>query len=480
MEIKKMESENMGSEKIEDGMQDRMQDKKTMAKDLTKGSVIKLLLLFAAPLFLSNALQAIYNIVDMIVVGQVIGGDGMSAVAIGGNVLGILNFIVMGFAGAGQIIIAKSVGQKDFEAVKRTIGTMFTLLLAAAVVMSVACFFLRDWLLELVNTPKEAYQYTMDYTLVCMAGLVFIYGYNIVSAIMRGMGDSKRPFMFVAIASVINIILDILFVAVFHMEVRGAALATVIGQGISFLYALWYFYQHKEAFGFDFKPRSFIPDGATVRGLCALGIPMAIQSAAITISMTVVAAWVNSFGVVYSACAGVLNKLNMLVGIMTMSLTTAAGSMVGQNLGAKKYNRISKILLSTTACTSVIVLIYIAVLVLFPEMMIGLFTSDAAILASASIIVLPSVVNAFGSISRSFAFAIINGSGNSKLNLLVAIIDGMIARIALAYILGWKNGMGPQGFWLGDALAGFVPFLIGFTYFMSGSWKKEKTLDMDL
>lgn len=443
-----------------------------MAKDLTEGSVLKLLLVFAMPLFVSNALQAIYNIVDMIVVGQVIGGTGMSAVSIGGNVLGILNFVVMGFAGAGQIIIARSVGQKDSEAVKKTIGTMFTLLLSAAILMSVICFFLRDWLLKLVNTPEESYAYTMDYTLVCMAGLVFIYGYNIVSAIMRGMGDSKRPFMFVAIASVINIILDIWFIAYLGMEVRGAALATVIGQAISFLYALWYFYRHKEEFGFDFKLKSFIPSADIMKKLCALGIPMAIQSAAITISMTVVAAWVNLFGVVSSACAGVLNKLNMLVGILSQSLTTAGGSMVGQNLGARKYKRIPRILLSASACTLVIVSIYITVLVAFPQWMVGLFTSDPVILASASIIILPSVLNSLGAVTRSFAFAIINGSGNSKLNLLVAIIDGMIARIAIAYLLGWKLGMGPQGFWLGDAIAGFVPFLIGFTYYISGKWRE--------
>ncbi len=449
-----------------------MEEKKTMAKDLTTGSVPKLLLLFAAPLFVSNALQAIYNIVDMIVVGQVIGRTGMSAVSIGGNVLGILNFIVMGFAGAGQIIIARAVGQKDSEAVKKTIGTMFTLLLSAAIIMSLVCYFFREWLLELVNTPAESYKYTMDYTLVCMVGLVFIYGYNIVSAIMRGMGDSKRPFMFVAIASVINIILDILFVAVFKMEVIGAALATVIGQGVSFVYAMWYFCKHKEEFGFDFKLRSFVPNMGTVKKLCALGIPMAIQSAAITISMTVVAAWVNSFGVVYSACAGVLGKLNMLVGILSQSLTTAAGSMVGQNLGAKKYKRVPQILLYAPACTLAIVSFYIVALITFPEGMVRLFTKDVVVIASASIIILPSVINALGAVTRSFAFAIINGSGNSKLNLLVAIIDGMIARISLAYLLGFHIGMGPKGFWLGDALAGFVPFLIGFTYFMTGKWKE--------
>ena len=184
---------------------------KTMMTDLTSGSVAKRLLVFAFPLFVSNALQAIYNIVDMIVVGQVVGSSGMSAVLIGGNVLAILNFVVMGFSSAGQILIARDVGKKDMESVRKTIGTMFTVLLSSSIIISIICYFLRYKLLEWVNTPAESYDYAMQYTIICMSGLFFIYGYNIVSAIMRGMGDSKRPFMFVAIASVINIVLDIVF-----------------------------------------------------------------------------------------------------------------------------------------------------------------------------------------------------------------------------------------------------------------------------
>ena len=448
-----------------------MENKNTMMKDLTQGSVPKLLLLFAAPLFISNALQAIYNIVDMIVVGQVIGGTGMSAVSTGGNILSILNFVVMGFSSAGQVIIARDVGEKNLKGVQQTIGTMFTLLLSMSVVISILCFFLRDTLLQLVNTPQEAYAYTMDYTIVCMTGLIFIYGYNIVSAIMRGMGDSKRPFMFVAIASIINIILDLLFVAVFHMEVIGAAMATVIGQAFSFLYALFYLYRHKENFGFDFKPKSFIPDQHTIIKLSALGIPMALQSAAISISMTVVAAWVNSFGVVASACAGILNKLNMMVGILSNSLTTAASSMVGQNIGASKFERVPKILITAAASATLIGVIYSFTLISIPEKIFGLFTQDTSIISNASIIVLPSIIGAFGAATRCFGFGIINGSGNSKLNLLVAIMDGMIGRIGMAYLLGWIFQMGPQGFWMGDAIAGFMPLVIGGTFYLTGKWK---------
>lgn len=445
---------------------------KTMVKDLTKGSVPKLLLAFAAPLFISNALQAVYNIVDMIVVGQVIGGTGMSAVATGGNILHILTFLAMGFSSAGQVIIAREVGENDMNAVRKTIGTMFTLLLGMALAVAGVCYCLRGWILNLVNTPSEAYAYTMDYTVICIIGLIFIYGYNIVSAIMRGMGDSKRPFMFVAIAAIMNMILDILFVAFMGMEVAGAAWATVIGQGFSFLYALFYLYKNKESFGFDFKPESFIPDKIMIGKICALGIPMALQSAAISISQTVVAAWVNSFGVIASAIAGIIGKLNMMMGIMSSSITTAAASMVGQNLGAKEFKRIPKILAWSFSGCLVLALAASGILKMFPDAIFGLFTKDAAVLAGAAVIILPAVLNFIGAASRCFAFGIINGSGNSKLNLAVAILDGVLARIGIAYLLGWAAGLGPQGFWLGDALAGFMPFIIGGVYYLSGHWKK--------
>lgn len=445
---------------------------KSMRKDLTEGSVPKLLLTFAAPLFVSNALQAVYNIVDMIVVGQVIGGSGMSAVSTGGNILHLLTFVAMGFSSAGQVIIAREVGMRNNDAVKKTIGTLFTLLFAIAIVISVGCYVFRDPLLQVVNTPAEAYQYTMDYTVICILGLIFIYGYNVVSAIMRGMGDSKRPFMFVAIAAVINIVLDVVFVAFLNMEVAGAAWATVIGQSFSFIFAMVYLYRHKEGFDFDFQPKSFIPDGKAMEKIVALGVPMALQSAAISISQTVVAAWVNSFGLIASAIAGIIGKLNMMMGILSNSITTAAASMVGQNLGARKYDRIPKILAWGSGSALFLAVIAAVIVKMHPETIFGLFTSDAAVLTEASVIILPVILNFIGAATRCFAFGIINGSGNSKLNLCVAILDGMIARIGLAYLLGWVFAMGPKGFWLGDALAGFMPLVIGGTYYLLGGWRE--------
>ncbi|MBP5755988.1 MAG: MATE family efflux transporter [Spirochaetales bacterium] len=449
-----------------------MAEQRTMVKDLTTGSVARQLLVFAMPLFVSNALQAVYNMVDMIIVGQFIGGYGMSAVSIGGDLLHLLTFVSMGFASAGQVIIARHVGEGRMDEVRETIGTLFSFLLAASVLISVVCFVLRYPIMHALNTPPESFSYAMDYMVTCIVGLVFIYGYNIVSAVLRGMGDSKRPFVFVGVAAILNIILDYLFVVVFHMEVFGAALATVIGQGVSFVSSLIYLYIRRQSFGFDFKLRSFAIHSRTLKPLVMLGIPMAIQAAAVNFSKVLLMSWINLEGVLYSALAGIFNKINVVGGVISMSFTAAGSSMVGQNLGARKYDRIPRILATIAVIGLGLFSAMTLVLVASPDVVFGMFTSDTAVLSLAGILVIPMILNFYGAATRSISFALINGSGNTKLNLAVALIDGIMMRIGLAALLCFGLGMGSLGCWYGDAIAGFVPFFIGLVFYLSGKWKK--------
>ncbi|MBQ2931654.1 MAG: MATE family efflux transporter [Clostridia bacterium] len=445
----------------------------TMIKDLTKGNVTKQLLVFALPLFLSNALQAVYNIVDMIIVGQFIGGAGMSAVSIGGDVLHLLTFVAMGFSSAGQVLIARDVGARNFESVKKTIGTMFTFLFIASFAISVVCYLVREPMLKLLNTPAESFEYTLDYTVTCMVGLVFIYGYNIVSAILRGMGDSKRPFVFIGIAAILNIVLDILFVSVLDMEVFGAALATVIGQGVSFVASIVYLYVKRESFCFDFKPSSFKMEKIAFKRILGLGLPMSIQAAAVSFSKVVLMAWINMFGVVYSALAGIFNKINVVSAIVSNSFTTAGSAMVGQNLGAGKDERIPLILKTVAVCGLVISTALSLVLLIWPNAVFASFTSDAEVLKVAGILVAPVILNLYGSATRSISFSLINGSGNTRLNLAVALIDGIISRIGIAALLGFAFKLDCLGFWYGDSIAGFVPIMIGLWFLLSGGWRTQ-------
>ena len=447
---------------------------KTMIRDLTRGPVVSQLFRFAMPLFISNALQAVYNLVDMVVVGNYIGKAGMSAVSIGGDILHLLTFVAMGFSSAGQVIIARAVGSSRLDDVRKTIGTMFSFLLGISLVIAVGCFSIRHSVLHWLNTPAAAWKYTMDYMVTCVCGLVFIYGYNIVSAILRGMGDSKRPFVFIAVAAVLNTVLDVLFVKYLGLEVFGAALATVIGQGVSFIASIIYLYRHRDGFGFDFKPASFRIDPQAFRRLLALGIPMAIQAAAVSFSKIIVMAWINLFDVTYSALAGIYNKVNIMVNVIAMSFTAAGSTMVGQNLGAKKYDRVNRTLATVLAVGMGIAVVLHVVMVVCPDAVYGIFTPDAELLAVAAVLTVPTILNFYGAATRSPAFSLINGSGKSGLNLAVAIIDGVIARIGLAALMGFALRMDCYGFWMGDALAGFMPIIIGGLYYGTGKWREGK------
>ncbi|MBQ1250151.1 MAG: MATE family efflux transporter, partial [Clostridia bacterium] len=357
-----------------------MEAKKRMGRDLTTGSVPKGLIAFATPLFLSNLLQAVYNMVDMIVVGKYVGSVGLSAVSIGGDILNMLTFVAMGFSSAGQIIISQYTGAGRKDKVTKLIGTMFTFLLICALTIMVLGMTFHEWVIRLLNTPTEAFADVKSYVLVCLSGLVFIYGYNMVSAVLRGMGDSKHPFQFIATAAIVNLVLDLLFVGSWGMGAMGAALATVIGQAISFISSIVLLYRMREQFGFDFKPSSFRIHKDVFKPMISLGIPMVIQSAAINFSKMFVHAWINSYGVVISAVSGVGNKLGNIVNMFGNAFSTAGGAMNGQSIGAAKYDRVPKVIGTTFVINATVAAIFSAAVFFFPDAVFGVFTDDMAVL----------------------------------------------------------------------------------------------------
>ncbi len=447
---------------------------KTLVNDLTTGSVSKQLLKFAGPFILANLLQNVYNMVDMIVVGQVVGSAGLSAVSIGGDILHLATFLVMGIGSAGQILIAQYVGSGRKDRISSTIGTMFTSLTILAVIMTFVGLAFRDVFLDLLNTPPEAYSQAQDYCTVCYIGLVFIYGYNVVSSILRGMGDSTRPLIFIAIAAVMNLILDIVFVKGFGMASFGAALATVIGQAFSFIVSIIYLVRRKEAFGFDFKLKSFKIDMSSLKALATLGIPLALQMSAITISSMFVNSYINAYGVVISAVTGVGNKIGLVMSTITMSFGTAGSSMIGQNFGAGRFDRIKKVIWISMSINIAFGIILSVIMLVDAEGVFSLFNTDPEVLAMASVYTPIAILNFFGFATRNPFMALINGLGHGKLSLVIGICDGIVARIGLSMLLGLVFDMGIMGFWLGSVCAGYVPTVIGLIYYVSGRWKTRQ------
>ena len=449
---------------------------RTMARDLTQGSVLKLLLRFSAPIVAANILQIVYTLVDMLVIGRFVGTAGISAVSSAGDVMMLFTNFSMGVSSAGQIIVAQFQGKGDKESVRKTIGTMFCFVAILSLSLTAIALPLVEKLLGLIKTPEEAWKMAVGYAKTCISGLFFIFGYSSVGAILRGMGDSRHPLMFIAIATITNMILDVLFCGPLKMGAPGAALATVIGQGLSFIFSLGYLYRHRIQFGFDFKRTSFRINGTILKMIVRLGIPMALQHLAVNISVMYVAACINVYGVVISAMAGIGNKLRMVIAIFTGSVGTAGAAMTGQNIGAGRYDRVKKIY-----WISLVTLLVSCGLIggfgaIFPRTVVGLFDSNPAMLEMAPEFMLINLV-----VCLSFAvyqpfIILINGIGYASFAFITGIIDGLVARIGLVWLLGKALGYGYWGVWWGAGLAAYVVATIGFIYFISGRWKTRKLI----
>lgn len=450
-----------------------MSQSTSMIRDYTTGPITRQLLAFSGPFMLSNLLQNAYNLVDMVVVGQFIGAAGLSAVGIGADLLHLYTFIAMGFCNAGQVIISQYVGLNDRPSVSKIVGTMFSFVLALSLLTTVLGLAGTNVWMRWLNVPAEALAHCRAYTVCCTAGLFFIFGYTLISAILRGMGDSKRPMVFIAIASVLNVALDLLLVGA-GMGAFGAALATVIAQGVSFLVAVIYLWRHRHELGFDFTPRNLIPDRPMLWLLLKMGIPMAIQTCAISISSLFVSSRINAFGVTASAVTGVGSKLSMVASVVTQAMSLAAATMIGQNFAAQKFDRVRKTLTDSFLIGGVFAAVLSLAIILWPEPIFSIFNNDPAVLAMSHAYVLIAVMNYFGWACRGPSIALCNGMGFPALNFALGLFDGVVMRIGLCLLLGETFGMGIRGYWIGSAAAGYAFFLVMFPYFLSGKWKNHK------
>jgi putative MATE family efflux protein len=382
----------------------------------------------------------------------------------------------MGFASAGQVLIARYIGARQREKLGAFVGTMGGFLMVCGAILSVLALLFQEQLLRLMNTPEQAWEGAVSYSTICMMGLVFIYGYNAVSAILRGMGDSKHPFIFISIAAILNLSLDILFVIYFDLGAGGAALATVISQGFSFIACVIFISRNLKHFELDIKKRYFLHwNREMLADLIKLGTPMAIKSAAVQVSKLFVNSWINSYGVAVSAFAGIAHKITSVSNLVSNAMNTAGSTMVGQNIAAGEFERVKKVLFTIAKITLTIAAILTAVLWLFPNQIFGFFIDqgDTDVLAIAQGYLPITALLFFGTALRAVMNALINGSGNHRINFATALLDGIILRIGFAVLFGLVLDMKHYGFWLGDALAGFTPLWIGLFFYFSGAWKHK-------
>ena len=349
-------------------------------KDLTQGSVSKQLIKFATPFLLSNLLQALYSVADMIIVGQFCGKAGITGVSIGSQINILVTGAAMGLSVGGTVLIAQYGGQKMYGEQRKTIGTMTTLYMILAVVLTAAMMFLCNPLLTLLNTPASAYSEAADYYNICMGGMVFMFLYNAISGVLRGMGDSKRPLYFVLIAAITNVVLDLILVGRFNMASAGAAWATIASQALSVIISLAYLVKRK--FFAEYKLRDFKINKEKLKPLMQIGLPSSVQSLVVSLSFLTLTALVNSLpnAEVASACQGIGGKINSFAILPGLAISSAISSMAGQNIGAGEFDRAKKTLKTGMLMAFSISVVVFAVVNLFPEQIIRMLDSEPEVI----------------------------------------------------------------------------------------------------
>ena len=454
--------------------------KQSLSKNFTEGNIWRQLLLFALPFMASNALLVLYSTIDMIIVGEYVGTPGLSAVSQSSQIVNFATMVCLGFSNAGQVLLAQALGAGKKREMNDVIGTLFGFIAMIALILTTFILCAQTWILDTMKIPAESYDMARDYLIICASGLIFTAGYNLVSAILRAMGDAKRPFMFIAIASVINLVLDILFTGVFKWGVAGAAWATIIGQAVSFIFALFYLSRKREQFGFDFKRESFIPRKKYIGMITSLGTPMAIQSGFINLSMLVVNAMINDVGVVASATFGVGVRIDDISNKISQGIHYAAVPMISQNIGAKKADRAKRVVHITWIYSAALTAIFMTLYITLGKQLFMIFSDDPLVheMSHEFISAILWMFPAFAVMRGSGAF--IQGLGNAKLSMVLAILDGVVLRIGLSWLFGIYFGWGFFGFVLGYGLAPYGYAIPGMIYFLAGRWQKRRALAEDI
>jgi len=437
-------------------------------KDLTRGHEAKVLVLFSLPMLLGNVFQQMYNMVDSMVVGHFVGKHALAAVGQSFPVIFVSVALMMGFGMAGNILVAQFFGAKQLEKVRTIIDTTSSVTMVFAAFMTVFGIFAAPSILKIMQTPPEVFPDAVLYLRIIFAGSIPSFGYNMVSAVQRGLGDSRTPLYALILSTILNIVLDLLFVAVFGWGVAGVAVATIISQGVSLVWTLAYLKRKNPDFAISLFRFRF--DRSVFLEILKIGFPSGIQQALVGAGLMTVTSVVNRFGTNPAAAFSVAGKLDSFAVMPAMNISMAISSFTGQNLGAKRLDRVRRGLgyglLITLAVTCSIALL----LFLRGDLLIRLFSTDPEVVRIGSEY-LRIVSVAYVAQAVMFTFSgVIRGAGSMIFPMLMTLLSMWIIRIPLAFYL--SSFRGTNGIWW----AIDIGFLVGMTgtvlYYFFGSWQK--------
>ncbi len=442
-------------------------------KDLTIGSEQSQIFRFAMPMLVGNLFQQFYNIVDSIIVGNFINKEALAAVGASFPVIFTLISFVIGIGSGATIVISQYFGAKDYKQVIKAIDTLFIFMFFVSLLVTLLGLLFGESIFRLLQLPEHLMPQAMEYFQVYISGAFLFFGFHTTSSILRGLGDSKTPVYFLAIATVFNVFFDLLFIVVFEWGIAGAAWATIISQGGAFFTAIIYLNKTHELIQFSLKNLVF--DKEIFTKSLKIGLPTSIQQSFIAIGMTALIGIVNKFGTNVIAAYSVAIRINSLATLPAMNFGSALSMFVGQNLGAGKIQRVRKGLISTVVMSAIISIIVTATVILFNHELMDLFTNDAAVIdiGAEYLLIVGSFYILFSVMFSTMG--VLRGAGATVIPMIASIISLWAVRLPIAW---WLSGeIGYQGIWWANPIGWVVGLIIVYTYYLTGRWKKFTVVD---
>lgn len=438
-------------------------------KDLTTGHEGKSIFFFAMPMLIGSLFQQLYNTADSIIVGRFIGKEAMAAVSGANPIMFLLVAALMGVSLGFSILVSQFYGSGDLKKVKATIDTTYILLFIGSILISILGIVFGGPMLKLMNTPESVFAQSKLYLTIIFSGILFSAGYNSVSAILRGLGDSVTPLYFLIIATILNIVLDLTFIVVLRMGVEGVALATIMAQAVSFIISIIYLNKKHEVL--KFKIKGIVYDNKIFKDGLRLGLPSGIQQMLFSIGNMTLQFLVNSYGTSAMAAFGAGLRIENFISLPIMNLGSAVSTFVAQNIGAGENERVKKGIRESIKMTLVLAVTVIALILLFRENLIALFNTDKDVIKIGSsylFIIGPF----FLFIGTSFVLSsAMKGAGDSMFALISSIVSLWLGRLPASYML--SKFFGTDGIWMGIPFGWTLGLIVTVIYYKKGHWKTK-------
>lgn len=444
-----------------------------MMKDMTSGNESKLIFFFALPMLIGNVLQQLYNTVDGIIVGRFVGKNALAAVGASFPIIFLLVALMMGLGMGATVLISQFYGAKDYKNVIKTIDTVIISTFAASIVVSIVGLFISKPIMILLNTPEDIIAQATTYLNIIFSGLIGLIGYNLVSAILRGLGDSKNPLYFLLISTVINISLDIFFVLFFGWGVMGVAWATVIAQTTAFIIGVIKINKNHEVIKISFKNIQF--NKTILVESIKVGLPMGIQNMLFALGIVVLQGMINSFGTTIIAGYTAGTRIHTFGLMPIMNFSMAISAFVGQNLGAGNYDRVQKGYKSGLIMSIITALLFTFISYMFGEKLVLLFNNESEVITIGyQYLMIISSFYIFAAFMFS-TFGVLRGAGDTVTTMIISIVALWAVRIPFATI--FVNYIGYSAvFWSAGADWG-AGLIISLIYFKRGKWKDKVSIN---